>query len=98
MQLASLLFPFVSPFASFLHRLLQDIHALPLLKHGKSWVVVVSSTTFSSAPGSVAVFPSAYVLSLHLSLGFCSLEYYPSFFGGKFLVRVLPQLLLDAVS
>jgi hypothetical protein len=83
----SLIFRFSSP----LPRYLRVIHAF-LSKAAKTWAVV-SSISFSSAPASVAVFLSAYVLSLCLFSGFYSLVCYLSSFGSKFLVRMSPYTL-----
>ena len=60
-----------------------------LSKFPKPWVVV-SSISFSGALASVAVFPSAFVLSSCLFSGFCFLVCYRSLFGSKFLVRISP--------
>lgn len=78
-----------------INRFISSTTSIPLshpylpLQTSKSWVVA-SSITFSSVPGSVAVFPSACVLSLCLFSGFYSLVCYLLFVGSRFLVRMSP--------
>lgn len=53
-----------------------------------SWLPA-PSTPFSDVRSSVAVFPSASALLLCPFWEFCSVGYYPSSVGSKFLVRIL---------